>query len=165
MFFLRAGIQDDRASIQAARNRFGGLRDLQQDDIEGLCIAISHGFILEEMRTKRGAGALFPASTTLSRNADTKPFLGKNVLNLIKLQDGIPFDIEVSLMQERNQIRDMALLRRLQFSNHDDMMQLNLDFLNAAQEMDLPTYRHTGSEKVAPIEHSPPAPVAREDPF
>lgn len=147
----RAGIQDDRISIQEARDRFGGLRDLQQRDIEGLCMAISHGFILEEMRTKRGVGSLFPASMTLSRNADTKPFLGKNVLNLIKLQDGSPFDIEVSFMQEKNFEKDYGLFKRLHTSNEDDMQKLNLDFLNKAEEMELPTHPQTGSEEVAPI--------------
>jgi len=137
----RAGIQDDRASIQDARNQFGGLRDLQQRDIQRLCEAISHGFILEEWRTKRGPGALFPASTTLSRNADTKPFLGKNVLNLMKLQNETPFDIEVSFMQNVADHEDIAFVRALEFSEFDDMNNVNTEFFRVAQEMDLPIYR------------------------
>jgi len=96
----RAGIQDDKAAIELARAQHGGLKVLRKSTISMLLQAISNGFILEEMR-KQSADSIFPASRSLSGGANTKPYLGKNVIDLAQLSKAqVPFSIEVSFIED-----------------------------------------------------------------
>jgi len=96
----QAGIQDDKAAIELARRQHGGLKVLRKSTISMLLQAVSNGFILEEMR-RQSADSIFPASRSLSGGANTKPYLGKNVIDLIQLSKAqVPFSIEVSFIED-----------------------------------------------------------------
>ena len=96
---LSKGIGDDSLQIFQARMTYGGLRSVSKDSLIDLLRRIAHGFHLQQQIILHGEVIIFPAANTIGGNYDTKPYLGKNVIDLKGLSQTRIFSIEVSILQ------------------------------------------------------------------
>ena len=96
---LSRGIGDDSLQISQARMTYGGLRSLMKNNLIDLLRRIAHGFHLQQQAMVHGETSLFPAANTIGGNYDTKPYLGKNVIDLKVLSQTRIFSIEISVLQ------------------------------------------------------------------
>jgi len=94
----RLDINDDRESIESARAKYGGFNPVSNTDIHRIFTALTRGFFLNDIRLQNGRDALLPVHALLE-DGDTRPFLGKSAIDVAKMFQGSPFEIEISIMQ------------------------------------------------------------------
>jgi len=112
------GIGDDSLQIFQARMTYGGLRSVSKYSLIDLLRRIAHGFHLQQQIILHGEVSIFPAPNTIDGNYDTKPYLGKNVIDLKGLSQARTFSIEVSILQQAtNSFTQLKELFSVSYSN------------------------------------------------
>ena len=115
---LSKGIGDDSLQIFQARMTYGGLRSVSKYSLIDLLRRIAHGFHLQQQIILHGEVSIFPAPNTIDGNYDTKPYLGKNVIDLKGLSQARTFSIEVSILQQAtNSFTQLKELFSVSYSN------------------------------------------------